>query len=414
MSEQHPCFDPNHAQTARRVHLPVAGSCNIQCKFCNRLYDCVNEQRPGVTSAVLTPMQAVAYLEAMMERMGSIEVVGIAGPGDSFAEPELTLETLDLVHNRFPGIALCISSNGLMVARYAGALAKCGVTHASITINGVDPAIVEKLVPWIRFEKKISRGADAGRILIERQLAAVEALHKAGITVKVNTLVIPGVNQPHIAEIARLAAAAGADVHNCMPFIPVAGSEMERFTAPDHDIMQKARWTASAHLPQVRHCNRCRADAAGLLGNDDPGAFDLLRHFASLPRDPSQIRPYIAVASREGALVNEHLGHARHFYLFRRAENGAAEIVETRQAPPPGGLLSRWRDLARILRDCRTVIVQQCGEPPKAVLEDEGISVVVTEGLASEAVEKVFEGKAVRPPVEIQPCCGSKNGGGCG
>jgi nitrogen fixation protein NifB len=311
-------------------------------------------------------------------------------------------------------MALCISSNGLMVARHAGALAGCGVTHASITINAVDPAIAEKLVAWVRFEKKTYRGAEAGRILIERQLAAVEALRNAGITVKVNTIVVPGVNETHIGEIARQAAAAGADVHNCMPFMPVAGSDMEATPAPDHDTMQKARWAASKHLTQVRHCNRCRADAAGLLGKDYPGTFDLLRQFASLPRDPSHGRPFVAVASREGALVNEHLGHARHFYIFRRVENGEVHHVETRQAPPPGGVLERWRDLARILHDCRAVIVQQCGEPPKAVLEDEGISVVVTEGLAAEAVKNVFEGKAVRLPVDVLPCCGSGNGRGCG
>ena len=56
----HPCFSKDAHKKYGRVHLPVAPRCNIQCNFCNRKYDCMNESRPGVTSAVLTPQQALA------------------------------------------------------------------------------------------------------------------------------------------------------------------------------------------------------------------------------------------------------------------------------------------------------------------------------------------------------------------
>lgn len=45
-----------------RVHLPVAPECNIQCNFCNRLYDCANENRPGVTRRTFGPAEALADL----------------------------------------------------------------------------------------------------------------------------------------------------------------------------------------------------------------------------------------------------------------------------------------------------------------------------------------------------------------
>ncbi len=69
----------------RSLHLPVAGACNVQCNFCNRKYDCLNESRPGVISALLTPEQAIAYTKQAVQRMPNISVVGIAGPGDPFA-----------------------------------------------------------------------------------------------------------------------------------------------------------------------------------------------------------------------------------------------------------------------------------------------------------------------------------------
>jgi len=87
---RHPCFNDAARHTFARIHLPVAPECNVQCNFCKRIYDCANESRPGVTSALLTPPQALSYLENVLQRDPRIAVVGIAGPGDPFATPERT------------------------------------------------------------------------------------------------------------------------------------------------------------------------------------------------------------------------------------------------------------------------------------------------------------------------------------
>ena len=115
---KHPCFNIHAKGTCGRVHLPVAPDCNIKCNYCNRKYDCVNESRPGVTSSVLSPDQAVRYLERVLEKAPNITVAGIAGPGDAFATPEATMETLRLIRERFPEIILCLATNGLKVGPY--------------------------------------------------------------------------------------------------------------------------------------------------------------------------------------------------------------------------------------------------------------------------------------------------------
>ena len=123
--DPHPCF--NHAAKGShgRVHLPVAPACNIKCNYCNRKYDCVNESRPGVTSAVLAPHQAEEYMARVLEAEPRISVAGIAGPGDPMANAEKTLETVRRVKERFPGTLLCLSSNGLAVPAHLGELAAC-------------------------------------------------------------------------------------------------------------------------------------------------------------------------------------------------------------------------------------------------------------------------------------------------
>ena len=118
----HPCFSKDAHKKYGRVHLPVAPRCNMQCNFCNRKYDCMNESRPGVTSAVLTPQQAVAYLACVVEKRPEISVMGIAGPGDPFANPDETMQTLRLVRKRFPKMILCVATNGLNAGPYVDSL----------------------------------------------------------------------------------------------------------------------------------------------------------------------------------------------------------------------------------------------------------------------------------------------------
>ena len=77
------------------MHLPVAPRCNIQCNYCNRKYDCSNESRPGVTSEVLSPMEAADKVGKVLEKIPELKVIGIAGPGDPLAN-ETTYETVAL------------------------------------------------------------------------------------------------------------------------------------------------------------------------------------------------------------------------------------------------------------------------------------------------------------------------------
>jgi nitrogen fixation protein NifB len=413
-ANRHPCFDATAAKTFGRVHLPVAPSCNIQCGYCDRRYDCANENRPGVTSAVLSPGQALWYLREVLRLDPSISVAGVAGPGDPFAEPEKTLETLSLVHGEFPKLLLCTSSNGLNLAPYAGRLSELGLTHVTVTVNAVDPAIGGKIYAWVRDGVHVLRREEAAACLIRNQLTAIAACAAAGITVKVNTVVVPGVNDEHVEAIACAAAGAGARLMNCMPLMPVAGTPLAGFGKPGHELMQKARWRASQHVDIVHHCRGCRSDAAGKIGSaNDSSIQDLLLHARSMPLKPAEDRPNVAVATREGLLISGHLGGAESFTVFGRDGAGFREIT-VRKAPPPGGGAERWAELSRVLSDCRAVLVERAGETPVRALEAEGIRVVITEGLIADALESVYSGAVPAAAMPPSKCGGCGGGGGCG
>jgi len=264
-ARRHPCFNPSATERFGRIHLPVAPDCNIRCGYCDRRHDCVNESRPGVTSRILDPERALAHLGESRARMPFLSVVGIAGPGDPLAEPKLTLATLELVRRHHPDLLLCLSSNGLGLADEVENLVDLGVDFVTLTINAVDPLIGSRIYDHIRLAGGICRGVEAAGTLLQRQIDAVVRLKDRGVTVKINTVVIPEINDREVLAVARLTASLGADLMNLIGMIPVAGTPLERHSPPSRSMLDTLRAKAAEYLPQMTHCSRCRADACGLI-----------------------------------------------------------------------------------------------------------------------------------------------------
>ena len=412
-----PCFNPAIKGQAGRVHLPVAPNCNIKCNYCDRKYDCVNESRPGVTSTILSPEQALVYLGKVLEKEPRITVAGIAGPGDPFANAEATMETMRLINKNFPQMILCLASNGLAIGPYIPELAKLNVSHVTITINAVDPEVGAKIYSWVRDDKVVFRGRQAAELLLSRQLAAVKALKAHGLTVKINSILIPGINDQHILKVAESMRGLGADLFNCMAMFPNVGTPFGTIGEPSKEEVAGLRSEAEKFLPQMRHCTRCRADAVGLLDQDRTEEMrGCLSACAQLPSLSAGERPYVAVATMEGILVNQHLGEADRFQIYEKKDDSFA-LVEEREVSKGGGGLQRWTSLARRLNDCRAVLVSGVGETPREILQKSGLRPVEMGGFIADGLRAIFEGgnhgtlKARRQPCTKGVCAGS--GGGC-
>ncbi|MFI3288706.1 MAG: radical SAM protein [Rikenellaceae bacterium] len=417
MEHKHPCFDAEAKHTHARVHLPVAPKCNIQCNYCNRKYDCVSESRPGVTSTILTPKQSVGYLEELDKRMPNLSVIGIAGPGDPFANPEETLETMRLAHERFPDKIFCLSTNGLGLEPYIDEIAELNVSHVTITINSIDTKVLAKIYKWVRDGKHIYRGEDGAKRLLDKQLACIPKLKAKGITVKINSIIIPTINEDGIKEVARVCSELGADVINCIPLIPVADTAFENLEQPDPKMVFRVRTLASDHLKLMSHCARCRADAAGLLGQDMSEAHALMSEYAQRSDVDTDSRPYVAVATNEGMLVNMHLGEAASLNIYRQTPNGF-KWVESRKTPDRGLGDIRWEMLSKMLSDCRALLVSGVGDKPLKVLKSSGLNVVEMTGLIDEGLDGIYSNRVIKSIAKRDAFkCGSNckgNAMGCG
>lgn len=410
---KHPCFNESARHKYGRVHLPVAPRCNIKCGFCNRKYDCANETRPGVTSSVLTPEQAMVWLEKLKELKSDLAVVGIAGPGDPFANPEETMQTLRLVRQKYPDMLLCVASNGLGIAPYIDELAELEVSHVTITMCAPIPEIGAEIYEWINVDNTIYRGKQAAEILLEKQVEAIAKIAKTNVKVKVNMIVVPGVNDHVTDELAERVKDLGASILNLMPLYPVEGTKFENVDHPSPELMGKLRESAKKFLPQMAHCMRCRADAAGLLGEE--ATKEIVMSLEAAKKVEKDERPCVAVASKEGALVNSHLGEAPYLWVFREKEDKSGyEPFERRQCPPKGMGVKRWEEMAEVIKDCRALLCSGVGDAPRRIMTLKNIKIVEMEGLIEEGLDSIYKGKEIRSPKRFTGCGDSCSGCGTG
>lgn len=250
---------------------------------------------PGVASSVLTPRQALAKAGDFLAQWGSSAVVGIAGPGDPLANQE-AFDTLSLIRAVYSHARLCLCTNGLSLPGAVPTLHALDVQHLSITINSVDPEVTAEIHPRVRLDDtsvlpagkyrergaRTARGGDdprsvgqtgrsratllhglaAGRLLIERQLAGLKEAVSRGLHVKVNTVVIPGVNEAGVEDVARRVADLGAGLINIMPLIP--RGQLSDQAAPSPCAIKSLRERCARYLPVFDKCKQCRADAEGI------------------------------------------------------------------------------------------------------------------------------------------------------
>lgn len=266
LQNSHPCFG-GHKNNAGRIHLPVSPGCNIACRFCDRTIN-DDEERPGVTSKVLKPEECETILTKALDICPDIKVAGIAGPGDTLASDN-ALNTFRIVKEKFPNLIKCMSTNGLLLSERADEVISVGIDSLTVTVNAVDPEIENKLNAFIIYHGKKIEGVEGAKILIANQLAGIRKIAAAGITVKVNTVLVPEINGNHIEEIAMTVKEAGASIYNIIPLIPQ--HELSDVKAPVCAEIDEARTKASKYIDVFRHCQHCRADAVGVPGISEYG-----------------------------------------------------------------------------------------------------------------------------------------------
>jgi nitrogen fixation protein NifB len=422
--KDHPCYSEEAHHYFARMHVAVAPACNIQCNYCNRKYDCANESRPGVVSEKLTPEQAMRKVVAVANEVPQFSVLGIAGPGDACYDWRKTKATFEAVAKEIPDVKLCLSTNGLALPDHVDEIAAMNIDHVTITINMIDPEIGAKIYPWIFYQHRRWEGVEASRILHERQMLGLEMLAARNILVKVNSVMIPGVNDQHLIEVSKVVKAKGAFLHNIMPLIsdPAHGTHygLTGQRGPGAMELKALQDQLEDGTKLMRHCRQCRADAVGLLGEDRGQEFTMDQIPEAVAYDPSKRAAYrevvaaergehvahkaeataglaeiveappvlVAIATKGGGRINQHFGHAKEFQIYQVSPAGV-QFIQHRKVEQycQGG----WGEDATLdgvlemLDGVTAVLCAKIGDCPKDSLK--AAKIVATDEYAHEWIE---------------------------
>ncbi len=393
----HPCFSENAHKKFARIHLPVAPVCNIQCNYCNRKYDCCNESRPGVTSGVLSPADAAERIRTVKEKIPELSVVAIAGPGDPLAN-EATFEAIDLVKKEFPEMSLCISTNGLMLPQSADRLYESGVRFVTVTMNGVNPDITKDVYSFVRYEGKNYTGREAAEILLKNQLEGIEKCIGKGMVVKINIVMIPGVNIDHISSVVKKVKSLGVYIVNILPLIPVEGTPFGNLDAPTPEERKSLMDICSVDVRMMRHCRQCRADAVGLLDNDRSSEFIRKNPCGSacgpggdnIIISPAEITEKVAVATETGERVDRGFGNTGQFLIYDRKGLIDTVKIDTGSSTFGRSHVDHINDIISQLKDCDTVVVREIGPAPRSLLEAEGKRIIISDRPVKDELSALF------------------------
>ncbi|MBD2438741.1 nitrogenase cofactor biosynthesis protein NifB [Nostoc sp. FACHB-110] len=422
---KHPCYSEEAHHHYARMHVAVAPACNIQCNYCNRKYDCANESRPGVVSELLTPEEAAHKALVIAGKIPQMTVLGIAGPGDPLANPEKTFRTFELVADKAPDIKLCLSTNGLMLTEYIDRIKQLNIDHVTITLNTIDPEIGAQIYSWVHYKRKRYRGIEGARILLEKQLEGLQALKEADILCKVNSVMIPGINDQHLVEVNKAIREHGAFLHNIMPLIsaPEHGTHFGLIgqRGPSQTELKTVQDQCAGNMKMMRHCRQCRADAIGLLGEDRSQEFTKENFLEMTPEYDFSKRQevhegiekfreeikaakekaksgkqqaannpkiLVAVATKGGGLVNQHFGHVKEFQVYE-VDGHEVRFISHRKIDQycQGGYgeAATAENIMKTIADCKAVLVSKIGNCPKEKLLTAGIQTVE----AYDVIEKV-------------------------
>jgi nitrogen fixation protein NifB len=203
------------------LSLPVAPLCNMMCNYCSREKDCINNGNdPAHLSRAMTPRQAVNWAYASAKRNSRIKTIRISGPGEPLYNNQ-TFEVLKRLNTYMPDYMYSISTNGLLLDERAKEMKELKVQKVNISLNAVSSLALMKLYSRVIIGNEIIVNSEvmSGRI-IESQFNGIKKCMDCGMTVKINTICFPGINDRELFSLASRCKDFGVKAMSLIVFNP--------------------------------------------------------------------------------------------------------------------------------------------------------------------------------------------------
>lgn len=220
MSVDRPLVD-NHGRRISYLRLAVTDRCNLRCTYC----------MPAAGIAWVSRKELLSYEESerllrILAGMG-IEKVRITG-GEPFARKDL-IRLLRAAHE-IPGIGkISITTNGVLTLPFLPELLALGIRHINLSLDTLDE----------QKYRRITRRDDFARVM-----DTFHALLQGDFELKINAVIVEGINEDDIPQLCRLATEHPVQVRFIeeMPFNGYS-------TAP-----RTLNWNYRRILERIREC----------------------------------------------------------------------------------------------------------------------------------------------------------------
>jgi GTP 3',8-cyclase len=230
------------------LRLSLTDRCNFRCSYCSP----AAPDRAGDALARADLARLVRIFSAL-----GIRRVRLTG-----GEPTLRRDLLDVVRDvkAAPGIEeIALTTNGHLLADLAEPLRAAGVSRLNVSLDTLDPEKLHRL---------------AGRAAtLERIVSGIEAAFRAGFaSVKLNVVVVAGVNEDEVGALARFAWRFGATARfiELMPFgagVPVPTARVKALLEAQGIRLEPDAtrgWGPAYHMRGVSEADGARV--SGLVG----------------------------------------------------------------------------------------------------------------------------------------------------
>ncbi len=256
------------------LRVSVTDRCDFRCVYC------MSEHMTFLPKRDLLSLEELERVCAAFIRKG-VKRIRITGGEPLVRRDVMTLMQKLGVRLGSGGLdELTLTTNGSQLARYAGALRDAGVTRINVSLDTLDAD---------RF-RAITRWGDLAKVL-----SGIDAAQRAGLSIKINTVALRGVNEDEIAPMLEWAHGRGMDftlietmplgdvdddrTEHYLPLSLVRARLAQRYTLQDSDYRTggPARYARVAEtggrigfITPLTHnfcetCNRVRLTCTGTL-----------------------------------------------------------------------------------------------------------------------------------------------------
>jgi len=223
------------------LRLGVTSECDLRCVYCRPAVngktkaDAASAGKARPTRIDLSDQQRVEFVQFLHNRY-SLTQVRITG-----GEPLLYSGVVSLVariRRAIPDITIAMTTNGTQLYDKGPDLKKAGLNRLNVSLDSLDPVVYHKIT-GSRIDE-VLRGLDCAEFLEFRPL-------------KINTVVLKGVNDGQIVELTRWALARGFEIRflEAMPIGPAARVNQKAFVSATEIREKLARSFSLKQLPRT-------------------------------------------------------------------------------------------------------------------------------------------------------------------